>query len=1106
MAPSDSNHSSTVHKSISTTSLSKHFQSTHLDDQDEISTNDFCNGFWGLKDEGYDVLTARLRGASRTVDEVRGFWKERAAIEEDYSRKLLKLSKQPLGRDEIGSLRVALDTLRTETQSQAQAHQELTDAMRSDAEGPAVDFIQKLAGLKKNSQSTLERAYKLKKSQEGYVSKAREKYHQECLRINSYTAQTSLSQGRELDKVASKLESAQRNIGANERDFGNFVKTLTVTTRQWENEWKGFCDQVQDLEEERTDFIKDIAWSYANAVSSVCVTDDEVPSFLSPPSFSSDDANLLRFYRHASDSELFSKLWNLTSSPRRSFEAMELGRRSLVRFDSCFSSFRTNSPADPSISPSADPPPFVSYAAGESDPSEPSYRIANFARNSNRAAPPPQAQAQAQLQAPAAPAPPAPAPVEPELPSPPATPLPVVEAAPPPPPSHFVQQEQQRSFQPPPFEAPLNIASSSSSQAPSSSTNGYSAPAPAPPPQGFTPYASSMAPPPPPSQQQQQPQRTSSTDPYASRNAAMSPSSSSNHAPNGSYNGGGPSAAEDDDPIARALADLAAKRLSRGGSFRSARSGAVASPTTSNMGEGRFSTQPIQEQQSRSRRQSVVSNNSDIYSPPAQSSSNGGGGGGGFAPGHRQNPSLVPPMAGSTSAALAQSQADFDRRSRRSIDYSQAAESIVGQHPSSRPNSPAQARAPSPAFMQPPVQPPSPLPVDAVLSRYQQAFPGETSAHSRKNSTSSRMSRTSQSGASGPPPHQQGGGDSARSPSPARAGFVGIGAGGRSPSPQPFSPPGRSPSPAPDGNQWQQPPPRQPSPAPYQQQQQQIPPRQPSPAPSSRSSHIPPRQPSPAPSQRQSIGLSLGPDGSVAHDEMAETYRRQQQQQQEQQRQQEQLRQQQLQQQQLYQPQQATSSRPPHPQQHQPPQAASPAPSLGYGGYTAPPPPQGQYGYAAAAPPPSQYQGYQQPPPQQQQQYPAYGAAPAPQQAGYPPRQSSYGAPDLYGQQQQQQQPIQRAASPAPRAPSPAPPPIQAAPAEVEQFTEEGKPVIFYVKALYDYTATIDEEFDFQAGDIIAVTTCSDDGWWNGALLVSAPFFPSLLLCFHFEGSEKTWY
>jgi len=71
---------------------------------------------------------------------------------------------------------------------------------------------------------------------------AREKYSQECIRINSYTAQTSLSQGRELDRVSSKLEKAQGNIGANERDFGNFVKTLGQTTRQWEPEWKDFCD------------------------------------------------------------------------------------------------------------------------------------------------------------------------------------------------------------------------------------------------------------------------------------------------------------------------------------------------------------------------------------------------------------------------------------------------------------------------------------------------------------------------------------------------------------------------------------------------------------------------------------------------------------------------------------------------------------------------------------------------------------------------------------------------------------------------------------------------------------------------------------------------
>ena len=60
---------------------------------------------------------------------------------------------------------------------------------------------------------------------------------------------------------------------------------------------------------------------------------------------------------------------------------------------------------------------------------------------------------------------------------------------------------------------------------------------------------------------------------------------------------------------------------------------------------------------------------------------------------------------------------------------------------------------------------------------------------------------------------------------------------------------------------------------------------------------------------------------------------------------------------------------------------------------------------------------------------------------------------------------------------------------------------IFVVKALYDYTATTDEEFDFQAGDVIAVTETPDDGWWSGELLDEARrkegrnIFPSNFVC-----------
>ena len=51
------------------------------------------------------------------------------------------------------------------------------------------------------------------------------------------------------------------------------------------------------------------------------------------------------------------------------------------------------------------------------------------------------------------------------------------------------------------------------------------------------------------------------------------------------------------------------------------------------------------------------------------------------------------------------------------------------------------------------------------------------------------------------------------------------------------------------------------------------------------------------------------------------------------------------------------------------------------------------------------------------------------------------------------------------------------------------------VKALYDYTATVPEEFNFVAGDIIAVTEVERTGWWTGHHLgskaVDRQIFPS---------------
>ena len=62
-------------RQASTTSLSKYARDGSPDPSARYL--DYCNAFWGPNDAGVDVLFARMRGAARTMEELRTFWKER---------------------------------------------------------------------------------------------------------------------------------------------------------------------------------------------------------------------------------------------------------------------------------------------------------------------------------------------------------------------------------------------------------------------------------------------------------------------------------------------------------------------------------------------------------------------------------------------------------------------------------------------------------------------------------------------------------------------------------------------------------------------------------------------------------------------------------------------------------------------------------------------------------------------------------------------------------------------------------------------------------------------------------------------------------------------
>lgn len=303
---------------------------------------DYCNAFWGPGDTGPNVLLARMRGAERTMDELRSFWRERSVSSPVYlslavrgvpreggetsafrakryhgvftiflmmivgrtsrqsmhrnsqnspkcpsvwrksgelSRSAFHHSVQRFLKQGSSELRSSLNMLQKETEVQAGSHLELADRMRNVLEKQADEFHQKQVQHRLTLQANIGKKLKHRQTQETFATRAWEKCENDRSRINSYTQQLNYTAaGPDAQRLESKLARTRETAKANEKDFLAFTQTVVELLAEWQTEWKSFCDSCHDLEEERMEFMKDNLWLYANEVSTLCVSDDQVRS------------------------------------------------------------------------------------------------------------------------------------------------------------------------------------------------------------------------------------------------------------------------------------------------------------------------------------------------------------------------------------------------------------------------------------------------------------------------------------------------------------------------------------------------------------------------------------------------------------------------------------------------------------------------------------------------------------------------------------------------------------------------------------------------------------------------------------------------------------
>ncbi|KAI8913016.1 hypothetical protein DFJ77DRAFT_466360 [Powellomyces hirtus] len=235
----------------------------------------FSNCFWGDNDKGLEVLMARMKQGKHVCEEVHAMLKERAAIEDDYGKRMAKLSKSFSPKEEIGTLRDSLEVVRSEIEKCAKAHTELAQEIRVKLEKPLSDFITTQSGIRKNQNMIVEKHQKSKASQVAMVMKAKERYESKCTEAAQLSQLRTDPSSKDAEKAKARLQKTQISAKQADTEYVSGVEKLTEIHKKWVDDFRTACTECQKLEEDRFHFLRGNVWNYVNFLSGVCVADDE---------------------------------------------------------------------------------------------------------------------------------------------------------------------------------------------------------------------------------------------------------------------------------------------------------------------------------------------------------------------------------------------------------------------------------------------------------------------------------------------------------------------------------------------------------------------------------------------------------------------------------------------------------------------------------------------------------------------------------------------------------------------------------------------------------------------------------------------------------------
>jgi len=240
----------------------------------------FLNSFWDQDfngTTGYDTLIYRLKDGKKLCDAFSEFLRNRAKLEDEYGKNLIRLAQSAATNEETGSLKESWDSIRKEAESIGSSHCELSKKL--------IDLTEKTVRFRENQKAErlkvddrMKKYQKDKKITHENMLKAKRAYEQRCKETDqakdTYESKATYTP-KEEERFKRNLLKAKTGAESADCAYQSSVKALEDCRKKWMFEMEDALKHFQKWEEERVTYLRNEMWTYVNLASLQLLTADE---------------------------------------------------------------------------------------------------------------------------------------------------------------------------------------------------------------------------------------------------------------------------------------------------------------------------------------------------------------------------------------------------------------------------------------------------------------------------------------------------------------------------------------------------------------------------------------------------------------------------------------------------------------------------------------------------------------------------------------------------------------------------------------------------------------------------------------------------------------